>query len=191
MEADHDPAICDMQVAADAKGRKRRSGMADMKRSMKKIVAIAGFALATAAVGGAPAQTARAIAMAEKAPVGAYLTDRSGAALYMFEEDRRGGDRGRAVESDCEGDCLTRWPIFSGEPVPEAAAGIDAALIGSFTRPDGKVQATYNGWPLYYFAEDFAPGDIKGHEVDDFGGEWYLIAPTGLVIGNERENRVR
>jgi predicted lipoprotein with Yx(FWY)xxD motif len=155
---------------------------------LKSCVLVTGVVL-VAVLGAAEAQTVRKVATAEKAPVGVYLTDGSGTALYMFEEDRREGDRGRAVESDCIGECLDRWPVFSGEPLPVADRGASASLIGSFKRPDGKVQATYNGWPLYYFAEDFVPGDINGHEIEEFGGEWYLLDAAGEVIGDERENR--
>jgi predicted lipoprotein with Yx(FWY)xxD motif len=41
------------------------------------------------------------------------------------------------------------------------------------------MQVTYNGWPLYYFAPDEQPGDTKGHEVDGFGAEWYVVTPEG------------
>ncbi len=119
---------------------------------------------------------------------GKYLTDGSGMALYLFEEDRRGGDRGRAVESDCLDECLTRWPPVTANPPLVAEGSADAALLGSFTRPDGKVQATYNGWPLYTFAEDFVPGDINGHDFEEFGGEWYLLTPEGGALGEPDEH---
>jgi predicted lipoprotein with Yx(FWY)xxD motif len=119
---------------------------------------------------------------------GEYLTDSGGMALYLFEEDRRGGDRGRAVESDCLDECLTRWPPVAANPPLKAEGSADAALLGSFTRPDGKVQATYNGWPLYTFAEDFVPGDINGHDFEEFGGEWYLVTPEGGALGEPDEH---
>ena len=64
-------------------------------------------------------------------------------------------------------------------------------MIGSFTRPDGIVQATYNGWPLYRFAEDFAPGDINGHDFEEFGGEWYLLTPEGHALGQDLDDDKR
>lgn len=112
-------------------------------------------------------------------------------AIYMFEEDRPEGFRGRPVESDCLADCLIRWPALAGDPLPVAGEDVDQALIGAFVRPDGKSQATYNGWPLYYFAEDFIAGDINGQAFEEFGGEWYLLDPAGNVIGDDDENRDR
>lgn len=43
----------------------------------------------------------------------------------------------------------------------------------------------YNGWPLYYFVEDAAPGDTRGHLIEEFGGEWYLVTPEGEKAGHE------
>ena len=44
---------------------------------------------------------------------------------------------------------------------------------------DGSEQATYNGWPLYYFAQDSAPGDVNGQGVGDV---WYVVDATGAMI---------
>lgn len=44
---------------------------------------------------------------------------------------------------------------------------------------DGSLQATYNGWPLYYFYLDFKPGDVKGQGSQD---AWYVISPAGAMI---------
>lgn len=153
-----------------------------------KLVA-ATLVVATAAfAGAASAQDGDPLSIATHPELGAYLVDENGLSLYLFEEDRREGERGRSVESDCVGDdCLARWPIVGGDPVPTAGDGVDPALIGSFVRPDGKTQATYGGWPLYTFAEDFVAGDTFGHDFEEFGGEWYLITPTGRAVGRPDE----
>jgi predicted lipoprotein with Yx(FWY)xxD motif len=56
---------------------------------------------------------------------------------------------------------------------------LNASLLGTSPRTDGAEQVTYNGWPLYYFANDAAPGDTNGQGVNDV---WYVIAPSGEVI---------
>jgi predicted lipoprotein with Yx(FWY)xxD motif len=38
------------------------------------------------------------------------------------------------------------------------------------------VQATYDGFPLYYFAGDQAPGDANG---EGLGGVWFIADPAG------------
>ena len=129
------------------------------------------------------AAQATVVVKAETAALGRHLTDGRGVSLYLFEEDRQQGDQYRSNKSGCVGDCLVLFPPVAGDPAPVAGTGVDARLIGSLRRPDGKVQATYNGWPLYYFGEDSAPGDTNGHQFNEFGGDWYLVAPTGREFG--------
>jgi predicted lipoprotein with Yx(FWY)xxD motif len=144
------------------------------------------------AVSGAWPQTGGVILQtAEHAEHGAYLTDGSGMSLYLFEEDRPEGERGRPVESDCVDDCLIRWPPLIVKAEPQVEGDAEASLIGSFKRPDGQTQATYNGWPLYYFAEDFLPGDTNGHDFEEFGGEWYLLTPAGHALGEDLDDDKR
>ncbi len=150
---------------------------------------VASVALSTASV--FAQQAGPTIKTAEHPDHGLYLTDGAGLALYLFEEDRPEGERGRPVESDCLDDCVGRWPPLSADPMPTADGEADPALLGSFTRPDGVVQATYNGWPLYYFAEDFSPGDINGHDFEEFGGEWYLLTPEGHALGQDLDDDKR
>ena len=119
----------------------------------------------------------------ENATLGLHLTDGRGVSLYLFEEDRQQGDQHGSNKSDCVGDCLVLFSPVAGDPAPIAGTGVDARLIGSLRRPDGRVQATYNGWPLYYFGEDLVAGDINGHQFSEFGGDWYLVAPTGREFG--------
>jgi hypothetical protein len=62
-------------------------------------------------------------------------------------------------------------------------SGLDAALrvttnstLGAIKRPDGSVQLTLDGWPLYRYAGDSAPGQINGEGID---GSWFAVRPTG------------
>jgi predicted lipoprotein with Yx(FWY)xxD motif len=61
-----------------------------------------------------------------------------------------------------------------------AGDGVDAGLLGSAPRNDGIEQATYNGWPLYYFVNDAVPGDVNGQGVNDV---WYVLDAAGSGIG--------
>jgi predicted lipoprotein with Yx(FWY)xxD motif len=81
--------------------------------------------------------------------------------------------------SACGGDCLGVWPPVVVDSPPVGGDGIDGALLGSVNRPDGYAQLTYNGWPLYFYAEDAAPEDTEGHDIESFGEDWYLIGPNG------------
>jgi predicted lipoprotein with Yx(FWY)xxD motif len=110
---------------------------------------------------------------------GAYLTDGAGRALYLFTADTQGKVGADPVIS-CNGACLTGWPLLTGESMAVAGEGVDVALIGKIFH-DGKDVVTYNGWPLYYFVKDAAPGDTAGQDLKSHGGEWYLVTPAGMA----------
>lgn len=128
----------------------------------------------TDATAGVPVTGAATVNVAEVGTFGQALVDGEGRSLYLFTNDTQ--DSGT---SSCTGDCLVKWPplLTDGEPV--AGTGMDAAMLGTITLPDGTTQVTYNGWPLYYFADDTAPGDALGQGV---GGVWFLVSPTGEMI---------
>jgi predicted lipoprotein with Yx(FWY)xxD motif len=108
--------------------------------------------------------------------LGSFLVDDKGMALYLFTKDT-------PDTSNCYEKCATAWPplLTTGDPV--AGEGVDASMFGTTTRTDGTVQVTYNGWPLYYYEKDKAPGDVTGQEVGDV---WYVISPAGEMIESEQ-----
>jgi predicted lipoprotein with Yx(FWY)xxD motif len=104
--------------------------------------------------------------------LGTIIADGGGRTLYLFLPDEQG-------PSTCTEGCIEVWPALSG-PVG-AGDGIDESLIGTATRPDtGVEQATYDGWPLYYFVQDVAAGDTAGQGLNDI---WFVIDPSGEAIG--------
>ena len=125
----------------------------------------------------AAAQDAPTVKVAESQEYGQYLTDADGRALYLFESDTQGQGDAEAKVS-CSGDCLGRWPPFYADAEPKAGDMADAAKLGTVEH-DGNMMVTYNGWPLYYFVDDAGPGDTKGHDIEEFGAEWYLVTPEG------------
>ena len=106
------------------------------------------------------------------AELGSFLVDEGGYALYTSSSDTK-GDTYYAPASACAGGCTATWLVFHAAEVvvPE---GLDATDFGSFEREDGAWQSTYQGWPLYGYASDAAPGDTLGHGV---GGKWALVTP--------------
>lgn len=103
---------------------------------------------------------------------GDIVVDADGRTLYLFVPDERG-------DSTCYDTCESNWPIVPA--VTAVGDGVDASLLGSTTRTNGDVQATYNGWPLYYFAGDAAPGDANGQGLNDV---WWLVDTAGDAVGS-------
>lgn len=103
-----------------------------------------------------------------------FLVDDQGRTLYVFTNDTQ-----NSGTSACTGECITEWPAVVVTATPTAGTGVDAALLGTITRDDGTMQATYNGWPLYYYAGDTAPGDMAGQGME---GVWFLVSGTGTAI---------
>lgn len=107
---------------------------------------------------------------------GRILFDGRNRVLYAFTRDRRGGP------SRCYGACAGAWPVYySKGTVVRAGDGVKKALIGTTRRRDGRRQFTYNGWPLYYYAHE-GPGEVRCQNVDEFGGLWLVIRPSGALV---------
>ena len=111
--------------------------------------------------------------MTASSDLGTILVDGKGMTLYLFTKDTQGSGK-----STCEGECLVAWPPLIGEP--QAGDGANQALLGSITRSDGTTQASYNGWPLYYWVKDSAPGDTTGQGVNKV---WWVLDANGDAIG--------
>jgi predicted lipoprotein with Yx(FWY)xxD motif len=107
--------------------------------------------------------------------IGTVLTDSKGQTLYTFALDT-------ATKSNCNGSCASFWPPVTG-PV-SAASGVSLpGQLGTITRADGSVQATYDGHPLYTFAGDTAPGQTNGNGKVLNGGLWTAMTPSGAKPG--------
>ena len=138
-----------------------------------------GEAPAETATGSVPVTRAATVEVSESADFGQILVNGEGMSLYLFMADTQNG--GTSTCGDDDG-CATEWPPLVTDGDPVADEGVDETLLGTITRDDGSTQVTYNGWPLYLFAEDAAPGDTNGQGIDEFGGLWFLVSPEGEAI---------
>ena len=107
--------------------------------------------------------------------LGRMLVGARGRTLYLFEKDK-----GRS--STCYGACAGYWPPVTTIGRPRAGLGVHAALLGTTKRRDRKVEVTYAGHPLYYYVGDRRPGQVLCQAVPEFGGTWYVVAPSGHAI---------
>jgi predicted lipoprotein with Yx(FWY)xxD motif len=106
---------------------------------------------------------------------GAFLTDGSGRAVYLWTKDGKDS-------SACSGACAGAWPPVTATGAVTASGGVVNADLSTITRSGGAKQVVYDGHPLYYFAGDSGPGQVSGQGSDGFGAKWWLVAPAGTPI---------
>lgn len=87
------------------------------------------------------------------------LVDAQGMTLYRLSAEQHG-------KWICTSACVQIWhPLIA----PAGASPKGVSSLGTVKRPDGTVQVTYKGMPLYTFAQDQKLGDAKGQGIKDVG----------------------
>jgi predicted lipoprotein with Yx(FWY)xxD motif len=70
--------------------------------------------------------------------------------------------------------CVGIWhPLIA----PSSGAPSGVGSLGTVKRPDGTVQVTYKGTPLYTFTGDQQPGETKGQGIKDVG-TWSVVTTS-------------
>ncbi|MCH7736887.1 MAG: CHRD domain-containing protein [Chloroflexi bacterium] len=116
--------------------------------------------------------TSAPVNASESAELGTILTDAAGRSLYLFANDTPN-------VSNCAGGCALFWPPLITVQSPAPGDAVTAAHIGTTTRADGSKQVTYDGSPLYFFANDEKPGDTLGQGI---GNLWFVINNFKITI---------
>jgi len=134
------------------------------------LLALVLFGVAVAGAGGSHAAASATVTL-KAAKIGdlTVLTNAHGLTLYLFVPDT-------PTASKCTGLCTSYWPPVTGSP--RAGPGVTSRL-GSITRPDGAVQATYDGHPIYTYIGDSGPRQARGNNLDLNGGLWYEVRVSG------------
>ena len=122
-----------------------------------------------AAAAGSPAAASGNMVLSRTINGTTVLTNAKGFTLYSFAPDT-------PTTSNCNGSCATYWPPVVG-PVT-AGPGVTGTL-GTITRSNGTIQATYDGHPLYTYVADTAPGQDKGNGLNLSGGVWHDVTVSG------------
>ena len=102
---------------------------------------------------------------------GPMLFDARGQAIYLF-------DRETTRKPRCHDACAEAWPPVLTDGDPAAAGAARAGLLGTIRRPDGAEQVTYAGHPLYFYAHE-DPGQVLCHDIEEYGGLWLVVTPSG------------
>lgn len=125
---------------------------------------------------GAPAEEPPAAAAelaAATSDLGEIVVDGQGMTVYLYTNDTQGSGT-----SACTDQCAAAWPAVHAASATPAVEGVTGE-VGTITGTDGELQVTLNGWPLYLYAQDQAPGDVTGQGV---GSVWYVVSPAGEPI---------
>ena len=106
---------------------------------------------------------------------GTVLVDSSGQALYASDQEAAAG------KVLCTGACNSFWEPVTASGKVTSSSSVSGKL-GTVKRPDGTMQVTYNGMPVYSFTQDQA-GQVTGDGFKDaFGGQqftWHAV-----TVGN-------
>jgi predicted lipoprotein with Yx(FWY)xxD motif len=101
------------------------------------------------------------------ASFGEILQSRNKLPLYYWSVEKRAGGRIR-----CTGECARVWPplvVTSRAAVPRTMRGVKGKF-GVVKRPDGRLQVTFRGLPLYAYHDD-PPNTVLCDNVDG----WFVV----------------
>ena len=157
-----------------------------MRHLLKISLPAIGASLALAACGGSsPGQTTSSatatpaaasggsstvvVKTASSPTLGTILVDSQGRTLYHLS----GEQNGKFICTSSA--CLGVWHplIASSTGTPSGEVG----TLGSVKRPEGTLQVTYKGTPLYTFTADQQAGETKGEGIKDVG-TWSAVTTS-------------
>jgi predicted lipoprotein with Yx(FWY)xxD motif len=112
---------------------------------------------------------------ASTASLGDIVVGPTGRTLYLFKKDT--GPR-----STCSGACAAQWPPLTTSGAVTSSGGVSMSALKTVRRSDGKMQVTFAGHPLYYYAGDTTPGTANGQGLNTYGATWWALSPSGKEV---------
>jgi predicted lipoprotein with Yx(FWY)xxD motif len=100
---------------------------------------------------------------------GTVLVDAQGMTLYHLSGEQNG--KFICTSSACVG-------VWHPLTVAAGSTPTGVSALATVKRPDGSVQVTYKGTPVYTFAQDQSPGQANGQGIKDVG-TWSAVTVTG------------
>ncbi len=160
-----------MTGARRAQSQSRRRAQSLLRRviSTASILLVASVAAAFAATG-------LTIGSAASSKLGERIAiNAQGRTLYTLSGETEHHFKCKSAE------CLRKWPpirVSSRKEKLHAGAGLHGRL-GFVRRPDGSLQLTIRGLPVYRYSGDEARGEVNGEGIEAFGGIWHAVAAGG------------
>lgn len=135
-----------------------------IRRIVLAVVALALFAGLAASAGGS---TRAPVIKLKDERFGNILATPGHKALYYWNVEKKAGGKVR-----CTGACARAWPpliVRSAAAVPRRLPGI-VGTFGVIRRPDGRLQVTFRGLPIYTYAHE-GPNQVLCNNVDG----WFVV----------------
>jgi len=117
---------------------------------------------------------------ADVSGLGTVMVDGAGRTVYVLTADGKTN-----LPCDDASGCTKFWPDLpfpDGVTAAKAGAGAQSSLLASKKLSDGETYPTYNGWLMYEFKNDTAPGQGHGEGIKSFGGTWYALDASGNIV---------
>jgi predicted lipoprotein with Yx(FWY)xxD motif len=86
----------------------------------------------------------------------------------------------------CGSGCLKIWPALTLPATATSATagkGVQGSMLGTTAGPNGLMQVTYGGKPVYFFFKDKAGGKATGNITDKWG-KWTDVVLSGSGSGS-------
>ena len=105
--------------------------------------------------------------------LGTILVNSQGMTLYHLSGEK--GGKFICISTACLGVWHPLIAPSSGAPSGEVGS------LGTVKRPEGTMQVTYKGTPLYTFAQDKQAGETNGQDIKDVG-TWSAVTTSASSI---------
>ena len=145
------------------RSKSRRRGRNIAALMLAAILVISAVAVPMALAGGSKTVVGEGTAPSLHKTV---LTNTKGMTLYSLSVEKNG-------KFICTGSCTKTWPplLVAAGTTPKGPV-----KLGTIKRPEGKIQVTFKGMPLYTFDGDSKKGDANGEGIKDVG-TWHAVTP--------------
>ncbi|MBS1679353.1 MAG: hypothetical protein JST08_18410 [Actinobacteria bacterium] len=150
-----------MQRTRSRTTTRRARGLAAL--ALAAVLAVSAIAVPTALARGSKTVVGEARAPSLHETV---LTNTKGLTLYSLSVEKNG-------KFICTGSCTSTWIPLT---VARGTTPKGPVRLGTVKRPEGKIQVTFKGLPLYTFHGDHAKGQANGEGFKDVG-TWHAVTP--------------
>lgn len=146
-----------------------------MRRALKGSLLVGLIVLALGTAASASGELTIAVLTLHKTALGKVVATagRSGRTVYMYTPDAK------RVRPHCYTGCAGPWRPLISSYTAAAEGGVRSWLVGMTFLEDGQSQVTYNNRPLYLYAGDSKPGQVKGEGRQ---GLWFAVNVSGNKV---------